>query len=104
MASALFIFYEKAPFLTEAHIMIMKYEPYRKELNMDQVNQANQCGPQPRQTECSWQTPGMAYVPWQQFTRAYEPKRALQAGTIFPELDKPFTGKCIMRQGGRRCR
>lgn len=49
-------------------------------------------------------TPGMAYVPWQNFTRTYDPKKALQAGTIFPELDKPFTGKCMMRQGGGRCR
>lgn len=46
-------------------------------------------------------TPGMTYVPWQNFTKAYDPKQALQAGTIFPELDKPFTGKCMMRQGGR---
>ena len=38
------------------------------------------------------QVPGMAYVPWQQFTRTYDPNRALRAGTIFPELDKPFTG------------
>ena len=30
--------------------------------------------------------------------------RGLAAGTIFPELDKPFTGKCNMNmmQGGRR--
>lgn len=35
----------------------------------------------------------MAYVPWQYFTRAYEPQAALKKGTIFPELDKPFTGK-----------
>lgn len=39
----------------------------------------------------------MAYVPWQIFVRAYEPQKALMAGTIFPELDKPFTG----RPGGR---
>lgn len=39
----------------------------------------------------------MAYVPWQIFTRAYEPQKALMAGTIFPELDKPFVG----RQGGK---
>ena len=37
------------------------------------------------------QVPGMAYVPWQQFTKTYDPNRALRAGTIFPELDKPFT-------------
>lgn len=35
----------------------------------------------------------MAYVPWQRFTRTYDPDKALMAGTIFPELNKPFTGK-----------
>ena len=39
---------------------------------------------------------GMAYVPWQYFDRSYEPQHALKTGTIFPELDKPFTG----RKGG----
>jgi hypothetical protein len=34
----------------------------------------------------------MGYVPWQHFTRAYEPQKAWKAGTIFPELDKPFLG------------
>lgn len=33
---------------------------------------------------------GMAYVPWQNLTTVYEPHQALEAGTIFPELDKPF--------------
>lgn len=42
---------------------------------------------------------GMCYVPWQKFSQVYDPKRALMAGTIFPELDKPFTGKC---KGGRQ--
>ena len=41
----------------------------------------------------------MAYVPWQQFSSVYEPDRALSAGTIFPELDKPF----LAAKGGR-CR
>ena len=35
----------------------------------------------------------MAYVPWQQFQNLYDLDRALQVGTIFSELDKPFTGK-----------
>jgi len=39
----------------------------------------------------------MAYVPWQQFECTYEPAQALRAGTIFPELDKPFYGKRGMR-------
>jgi hypothetical protein len=38
----------------------------------------------------------MGYVPWQYFTRAYEPQKAMKIGTIFPELDKPFLGS-----GGR---
>lgn len=40
-------------------------------------------------------TVAMAYVPWQQFGRVYEPEKALQAGTIFADLDKPFLGRCI---------
>lgn len=35
----------------------------------------------------------MAYVPWQMFRNLYELDRALQIGTIFAELDKPFTGR-----------
>ena len=40
---------------------------------------------------------GMAYVPWQQFGCTYEPMQGLQAGTIFPELEKPFYGRRGMR-------
>ncbi len=36
---------------------------------------------------------GMAYVPWQYFRDVYEPDKALQYGTIFPELNKPFYGR-----------
>ena len=39
----------------------------------------------------SHQVPGMCYVPWQTFGKTYDPMRGLAAGTIFPELDKPFT-------------
>ena len=39
----------------------------------------------------------MAYVPWQNFECTYEPAQALQTGTIFPELDKPFYGRRGMR-------
>ncbi len=35
----------------------------------------------------------MAYVPWQFMHDTYEPDKALQCGTIFPELHKPFMGK-----------
>lgn len=35
----------------------------------------------------------MAYVPFQQWGRTYDPTLGLERGTIFPELDKPFLGK-----------
>ncbi|MEG0962987.1 MAG: spore coat associated protein CotJA [Lachnospiraceae bacterium] len=35
----------------------------------------------------------MAYVPWQTFNHVYDPDKALQCGTIFPELNLPFYGK-----------
>lgn len=40
--------------------------------------------------------PAMAYVPWQYFTTVYETDKALEVGTIFPELDRPFlaAGRC----------
>lgn len=37
--------------------------------------------------------PAMAYVPFQQWEEPYAPNKALSAGTIFPSLDLPFTGK-----------
>lgn len=40
---------------------------------------------------------GMAYVPWQHMTTIFENlEEAFMIGTIFPELDKPFTGRrCV---------
>ncbi|MDO5426029.1 MAG: spore coat associated protein CotJA [Eubacteriales bacterium] len=40
----------------------------------------------------------MAYVPYQHWDKTYSLCKGLQAGTIFPELDKPFCGK------GGKCR
>ena len=37
--------------------------------------------------------PAMAYVPFQQWGQMYEAERALDSGTLFPELDKPFFGR-----------
>ena len=37
--------------------------------------------------------PAMAYVPFQLEFDTYAPEEALCAGTLFPVLDKPFTGK-----------
>ncbi len=38
---------------------------------------------------------GMGYVPWQQWQQTYTLDKALEQGTIFPVLDKPFwMGRC----------
>ena len=39
----------------------------------------------------------MAYVPWQHFDKIYDDlEKAYKIGTIFPELNKPFTGRrCV---------
>ena len=43
---------------------------------------------------------GMGYVPWQQWDKIYDICDALNAGTMFPELNLPFCG-CIPRNCGR---
>ena len=35
----------------------------------------------------------MAYVPWQKWRDIYSSDVALQRGTLFAELDKPFIGQ-----------
>lgn len=35
---------------------------------------------------------GMCYVPWQKWGRVYDACNALERGTLFPDLDKPFLG------------
>ncbi len=35
----------------------------------------------------------MAYVPMQKYRDSYTYEEALKAGTLFPELDKPFLGR-----------
>ena len=38
---------------------------------------------------------GMAYVPWQRWQQVYPVEKAMNRGTIFPDLDKPFSmGRC----------
>jgi len=41
----------------------------------------------------------MAYVPWQYWENIYEADKGLKQGTIFKDLDKPYTG---CRKVGRR--
>lgn len=38
----------------------------------------------------------MAYVPFQLDMTTYEPSTALEKGTLFETLDKPFCGKKVM--------
>lgn len=37
----------------------------------------------------------MAYVPWQKWCDVYDLENAHHTGTIFPELNKPYIGRCI---------
>ena len=37
--------------------------------------------------------PVMAYILFQQWGETYTAERALESGTLFPELNKPFLGK-----------
>lgn len=39
----------------------------------------------------------MAYVPMQRFTQVYDMEKGLCAGTIFPDLDKPFLGRSVCK-------
>lgn len=36
---------------------------------------------------------GMCYVPWQKWEDIYDIDKALERGTIFAQLDKPFLGR-----------
>jgi hypothetical protein len=45
-----------------------------------------------REAVHDYQVPGMAYVPWQHWGEVYEPCKALERGTLYPVLDKPFKG------------
>ena len=41
---------------------------------------------------------GMAYVPMQEFNKLYEDlEKAFHCGTIFEDLNKPFTGRRCVR-------
>ena len=46
---------------------------------------------------CEQFTIAMAYVPWQHFDKMYNDlDKAFRVGTVFPELNKTFTGRrCV---------
>ena len=64
--------------------------------NARMVRQHDDCGNSMRD-ELRGMPIAMGYVPWQNFGCTYEPMEGFQAGTIFPELDKPFYGRKGMR-------
>ena len=43
---------------------------------------------------------GMVYAPLQEFRHLYDRDKALRQGTIFRELDLPFMGESVAREGG----
>ena len=77
---------------------------YQRNMRMDRKQMNNRSGNCGCDNDCSrgrdmlYGVPlAMGYVPWQNFECTYEPAQALQAGTIFPELDKPFYGRRGLR-------
>ena len=52
--------------------------------------------------ECERWSIAMAYVPWQNLEKVYEPAQALRSGTLFPELEKPFMAYASPRRGARK--
>lgn len=48
--------------------------------------------------------PAMAYVPWQRLDEMYTPETALERGTLYPELDKPFMGCTVISGQNGVCR
>lgn len=39
--------------------------------------------------------PGMSYVPWQKWEEIYDMEKGFERGTIFCQLDKPYTGRTM---------
>ena len=60
------------------------------------MNKFEDCG-NSRRDELRGMPLAMGYVPWQNFGCTYQPMEGFHAGTIFPELDKPFYGRRGMR-------
>ena len=73
------------------------YDRYGHEQIMPRMKMpCDECGRE-KHDEMGGMPLAMGYVPWQKFECTYEPMEGLHAGTIFPELDKPFYGRRGMR-------
>ena len=73
-------------------------QAYPQERDVHHVCQGENCS----NYDCARWEIGMAYVPWQKMREVYEPAQALRAGTLFPELEKPFMAHPMARRGARR--
>ena len=62
--------------------------PYNRTCGMNRQQPMNEMVTRPKSPE-----PAMAYVPSQEFTDIFELSYALNVGTVFPQLCKPFCGK-----------
>ncbi len=56
------------------------------------TNACDDCGGSARD-ELRGMPLAMGFVPWQKFECTYDTMEGFRAGTIFPELDKPFYGR-----------
>lgn len=63
-------------------------------IDMSNMRVSNMCNDNDirRNNNCDNMPIAMAYVPWQKWKSTYDPEKALERGTIFPELDLPFSG------------
>lgn len=93
------------PYTVNREYSILKTE--RIDYMADYVNRRSQQHMQqrqmPRNESCGMQlitplpanfTVAMMYVPMQTDTSMFDEMKALECGTLFPVLNKPFAGKC----------
>jgi hypothetical protein len=85
------------PANTNPDIMSKRLSKYQSEPGAEVMAEyMYQCNPNQKSENCKIETMAlaMAYVPWQYFDKVYELDTALQYGTIFPELNKPWEVGC----------
>ncbi len=63
----------------------------------DDINSIDAAAASMINTSCCNQTLAMAYVLPQSWGDLYDESLALKKGTLFPDLDKPFTGRKQVR-------
>ncbi len=71
-------------------------KPYGYPQQKEFENYRPSCSCKCKQTSALPENPvvAMAYVPYQECNDVYSPQKALQMGTVFPVLDKPFLAGC----------